>query len=827
MKKKYDSVLRILMILVLAALPILMFAQDEEDTKEEPKKAATFERHFYINGNFGLSLGHADVSNHLYIPAPKTWRPGLGGNFGYQLFPWGGVRLQGSYQWINGNKRKMPQWGNRDVEYKAWLFDYHIVGTLSFTNLLFGYKERAINFYGIFGFGQAQFHTVLFDVKTDKTIRYVGGSNHTYPKNHNKGLGEYHMVWSIPAGLGFAFRVNEKFDITLESQFKWLDTEALDATKVKRDVPFRNDMYSYTSLGLTYKFIGGGQKNMIKKYDEVGLKATPDPLVAKGDSVEITVTGTFPPKYFDKNTAMCFQPKLVYDGGELLLDPITIKGEDVPGDGTPIKYQSGGTFSYTQKVPYSPELNNSELVVDPIVYPAKAGTVACDQIGENGVALGSRKLADGVIYTSKRIMNDQLVAFAEHGYEKETIITEKAKLFFMVNRYNLNWRVPLNKNEDSKKALAMVSEFIAKGWAIKDIQIDGWASPEGEETFNNDLSEKRANTTYNYMLKEIKKLIRAKDSKLTIEDAKEEITFNIKWHGPDWNGFLKNVENSNIKDKSAIMNVINSAGQSKKEEEISNMILIYPELEEYLLPPLRNARIAVNSYQPKKTDEDIKAFAVSEPTNLCIKELMYGATMYEGSTEKRLVYEAVMVQYPDNWLGFNNAGGVEVEMGNIQAARELFLQADELSPNNGIVLNNLGVVSCYMEDYKKAEEYFNKAKAQGINENYNLGTIEILKGNYGQAAQMLSAYNCNYNKGLAQLMNGSDGLAENTLKCAPENAETFYLLAVVGARTKNTSMMYENLSKAFEANPAYKGVALGDKEFVKYYTTPEFVGLVK
>ena len=820
MKKMYDSVLRFMLIMVLGLLPILISAQDAEDTKEEPKKSTTFERHFFINGNVGLSMGFCDVMGSNVLPKMETWRPGLGGQFGYQVLPWGGLRLQGSYQWITGQRDNYGEVGGLDVEYKTWYYDYHIAATISFTNLFFGYKERLVNFYGIAGFGQSQFHTVLFDKNTDKTIKDVGGKKDSWGGLHTKGLDDFVLIWSAPVGLGVSFNLSEKLDLNIEHQAKWQDTRRLDGVNAGD----HRDWATYTSLGLTYKFLGGA-KDMTKK--EIELSASPDPLVAQGDSVEITVQGSFPEKYFDKNTAMCLQPKLVYDGGEVVLDPITLKGEDVPGEGTLIKYGSGGTFSYSQKVPYSPELNNSKLIVDPIIYPAKGGTVACDEIGENGIALGSRKLADGVIYTSKRIMNDQLVVFAAHGYEDEVIITEKAKVFFQVNRANLNWRVPLNKKDCSKAALSNLNDFIAKGWEIKDIQINGWASPEGEETFNNDLSEKRANTTYNYMLKEIKKLIKANDSELTVEDPKEDIAFTQKWHGPDWDGFLANVEKSDIKDKAAILNVINSAGQSKKEEEISNMILIYPEIEEYLLPPLRKACITVNCYEPKLTDAEIMKMAVSQPENLEIEELMYAATLHDGNEVIRVVYENVTIHFPKNWLGYNNAGSVEVEMGNIQAAKELFLKADELSPDNGIILNNLGVVYCYMETYCKAEDYFNKAKAKGINENYNLGTIEILKGDYGQASQMLSSYDCSYNKGLAQLMNGSTGQAENTLKCAPENAETLYLLAVVGARTNNTSMMIENLSKAIEVNPDYKGVAINDKEFIKYYATPEFVGLVK
>ena len=41
---------------------------------------------------------------------------------------------------------------------------------------------------------------------------------------------------------------------------------------------------------------------MAKKADDVKYTATPDPLEMHGDSVEVTVNGTIPPKYFNKKS---------------------------------------------------------------------------------------------------------------------------------------------------------------------------------------------------------------------------------------------------------------------------------------------------------------------------------------------------------------------------------------------------------------------------------------------------------------------------------------------------------------------------------------------
>jgi hypothetical protein len=39
-------------------------------------------------------------------------------------------------------------------------------------------------------------------------------------------------------------------------------------------------------------------------------------------------------------------------------------------------------------------------------------------------------------------------------------------------------------------------------------------------------------------------------------------------------------------------------------------------------------------------------------------------------------------------------------------------------------------------------------------------------------------------------------------------------------------MLFENLGKAIQMNPAYKAEAKIDREFIKYFNDPNFTGLV-
>jgi hypothetical protein len=108
-----------------------------------------------------------------------------------------------------------------------------------------------------------------------------------------------------------------------------------------------------------------------------------------------------------------------------------------------------------------------------------------------------------------------------------------------------------------------------------------------------------------------------------------------------------------------------------------------------------------------------------------------------------------------------------------------------------------------------------------------MGIVKIIQGDYNNAVQLIGNVDCNYNSGLAKMLAGNTDAAASQLKCAPENAQTYYLMAILGARTADTEMMTANLAKAIAADASYKNIALTDKEFIKYLKDESFLGALK
>jgi Flp pilus assembly protein TadD len=377
------------------------------------------------------------------------------------------------------------------------------------------------------------------------------------------------------------------------------------------------------------------------------------------------------------------------------------------------------------------------------------------------------------------------------------------------------------------KQLENLNTFVAQGWVIRDMEIDGWASPEGEETFNEGLSERRSITASNVVFDNFQKLVKKKDSQVSFKNPKTDINLKRIGHGPDWNGFLQEVEASSIQDKRPILNVVKSSDPDKREQEIRNMIMIYPELENNILPPLRRAEVKVNAFEPKKTDDEIARMSTSEPSELSNEELLYAATLTDDWNTQYAIYKAAVQNYPQSWEANNNAGLVALKMGKADEAMNFFNKANQLNANNGIVMNNLGVVYAYNNNWSEAETHFMNANKMGVDNNYNLALIDMHKGSYKTAITKFGNTKCNYNLALAQVLSGNNSAAATNLECARKNAETYYLMAIVGARTGDTNMMNTNLKKAIKADPAMKAEAKGDREFIKYYNNPDFMGMVE
>lgn len=543
---------------------------------------------------------------------------------------------------------------------------------------------------------------------------------------------------------------------------------------------------------------------------------TPPVLENHGGKVSVNITATIPEKAFNKKDVVEYQPIIKYKDGQKELKKMTLLGEKAVGEGEVIYAQTGGKVTYSDVFDFEPGMEASELWTNTMFLKK----------GKNPTLLEPIKLADGVINTSQNVFHDENIFNADREtaemlnmdvsvyYELETIISKQAKIFFLINKYNLNWRLKLNKKQENEEALAELKAFIAQGWEIRDIDVNAWASPDGEEANNEELSKNRADVSQKYMTK--------------LLDSETEVTFNTKAHGEDWNGFLNMIEKSDIDDKNAILNVVHSQPNvTKREEEIRNMTLVYKEIADVILPSLRKAVLKVNCFEPKRTAEEIARLAVTNPEELTDKELLYAGTLTEDLDTKLKIYKSYMTLYPNDWKGYNNAAWVQLTNWELEDAATFLAKADELAPNNPMVVNNLGTLASKEKDYDKAAGFYNDAKKLGAPVGYNLGIVSIINGDYDKALSLFGSKKCNFNVALAKMLTGNTNGAKTDLDCAEENAKVNYLKAIIGARTDNARMVYDNLAKTIAVKEKCKAHIAEDREFVNYFNEEEFQNLVK
>lgn len=528
---------------------------------------------------------------------------------------------------------------------------------------------------------------------------------------------------------------------------------------------------------------------------------------------------------------MNITPVLVYENGETELPSMNFIGEKVDGEGIVVSKKNGGAFSYTVTIPYIDDMYNSLLIAEPIVYKFKE-TVHHNQKSikdhEDFVLCNAVLIGEGVINTAQNIDKNALKTAYAKPDMKQNITTDNGDIFFMVNSDAINWAVPLNKNMQNKNAIHDLTSHIMKGWDIDNIEIIGWASPEGPLSYNKNLSNKRAQMTEEFLKKRLESLSAQKNSHVTYKNV-NDIEFMTQGKGADWDGLMKAIENSNIKDKQAILNTLKKQSPEERVAQLSKYIKQYPELEKNIFPSLRRTIVKVNTIEPTMSDEAITKACTNNPKSLSCDQMMYAATLVKELKNKEMIYITAIETYPNNAEPYCNAGAVAIEKGNTKHAKHLLNQAIEIDDLLGEAYNNLGIIAIFENDYETAADLFNQAKKLGVNTNYNEGVVNIYKGNYDKAIKLMSKDNpnCDYNVALAQTLDKKYIVAEETVSCLEENGKTLYLQAIIAARTKDMEKSIKHLAKAIKKDSKIKNIAKYDMEFAYMQDEPEFIALVE
>ncbi len=274
---------------------------------------------------------------------------------------------------------------------------------------------------------------------------------------------------------------------------------------------------------LSSGIVAGCSSKMLKTPEKVSYNTEPKVLELKGDSVAFTMNLEFGPKFFDKRGTLVATPVLNYSGNSVELPAASFKGESAEATGRTVNYENGGKFSQPANIAFKKGMEKTELTAK-VKVGVKKKTVDFPDV----------KLADGTIVTQQMLQNDFRPVASSNNF-KEIAVQQEATIFFEINRSEV-------RNSEKKRAeLQELVNFMQKGYEIRQIVVNGFASPDGELQLNDKLADQRAKAANDFVFNALygKKGMKKDKEKLFDDNFYQEQTAT-----EDWKGLLAAIQNA-------------------------------------------------------------------------------------------------------------------------------------------------------------------------------------------------------------------------------------------------------------------------------------------
>ena len=529
----------------------------------------------------------------------------------------------------------------------------------------------------------------------------------------------------------------------------------------------------------------GSPKKMAESAEEVSVSCNPQVLEVIAGNIKADVTVTFPEDFFHPKAIVEMVPVLVYNGGETALDPVMLQGEDVT-ENYEVVPELGGTVNKTFNFEYVEGVENSHLELRMTVIHK-----------ENRIPFTAPyKVADGANTTYMLVKTNGSLAYAPDAYQAIIPEQNETQILYLINSATVR---PSQLRSDEIKAF---QEFLASIKAderreLVSTDIVAYASPDGKEDFNAELSAKRAKTASD-----------AFNKKINNKNIAIETTVNTTNVDEDWDGFKALVSNSNIEDRDLILRVLEMySDPAVREREIKNMSQVYTVLKKDILPELRRARFIANVEFTNYSNDELVALVNDNIEILDEEALLRAGSLLKDANQKVTVYQKAVEKFNSDRAKINLGVAYLALNKNAEAEQALAGVADK---GNTYYNNAAGVVELRKGNNDAAVAAFNKS---GLKEaQYNLAVVDILNGKYADAASKLKGAN-SFNEALVNILNGDLNAASNILadaKCQCKN----YLKAIIAARQGDVEAAKAALEIASKAE-ALAARAENDIEFAK------------
>ena len=538
------------------------------------------------------------------------------------------------------------------------------------------------------------------------------------------------------------------------------------------------------------------------KISSTGVNVDPNPLTVQGDAVKTRINFAFPKKSFPKKGTLRITPVLRYAGGEKWGKAYDYQGDDVYGNEQVVFYKSGANAVLDFAVPYTPQMQKSELY---LTFNGK--------VGKKAQKISAMKVADGVNATETlATVEGILPAIAPHGFQRVVKEMYDADILFQIQQANVRGS-EINK-EDVEEWRYTVQNAKETPNQNVSVEVQSYASPDGGKKLNEKLSENRERNTTAALKKEFKKQDMA------------GVAIDAHYTAQDWEGFRTLVEKSDLPDKDLVLRVLSMyPDPESREREIKNISVVFKQLADNILPKLRRSRLIANVEIIGKSDAEIQEFIAKAPGHLSAEELLYAAELTNSTTEKMRIYQIANQIFKKDYRAYNNIGALYFAQGKIKDAEAWFNKAATLQDNEVTKLNR-GLIALYHGDKEKAQDMISAA----INTpelGQALAYLYLKQGEYMKAETAFGETVSN-NAAVAQLLNGNYAKALKTLqKITTPSATTELIRAIIAARTNDNNGVITALKSAIELDGSVAYHIADNLEFAKYKNLAAFKALVK
>ena len=554
---------------------------------------------------------------------------------------------------------------------------------------------------------------------------------------------------------------------------------------------------------------------MAKNQDEVSISCTPEVLVLNNGTVEADVTVKFPVEYYNQKAVLKVTPVIVFEGGEVAGATKYFQGSKVDENYTVVDKSMGGEYTLHVEFPYDARMAKSELQLQVEVkcpsgkckeftlvnantgaLPTKEEKAALAAGGAEAAAIKKAfgyTVAVGVNTLQSDLDYSAVMDNTANNYKNVTTVVTKADIVYAINSSRVSKKA--TETEDLKAFVENVVAQLANDRATQNLFVNGYASPDGPEKFNDKLSNARSESGH----KAASKLL--KETGMELDAAS---------YGEDWEGFKELVAASNIEDKEIILQVLSRYDSStQRESEIKNMSAVFTELKKEILPKLRRAQL-INSTDIKgKTDDEMAALINSgrldELTN---EELLYMAeSVLEDNKAKAAVLEYTAKKFNDA-RAYNNLGVVLAQMGDNAQALAAMEKAAQLGLNNNELNNNLALANLANGNVNKAQQYASAADAE------TKSLIAAAQGSYSSAATTLEGYNA----AIASTMNNDLAAAKKAI-ASDSSAKADYLRAVIASKEGDLETAKAQLKSAVAKEASLAAKATKDVNLANLFAS--------